>query len=141
LRNYIFGLRPGILADRTLEGALRALGEEMRAGSTVDIAVEVDPDAAALLASRSHDIVQLTREALSNVARHAHARHAKVKLANGEGGAVLTVEDDGVGFDPRSRSAGNGLRNMRGRAAAVHGALRITSRDGRGTRLRLSVPA
>jgi len=54
---------------------------------------------------------------------------------------VLTVEDDGVGFDPRSRTAGNGLRNMRGRAAALHGDLRITARGGGGTRLRLTVPA
>jgi signal transduction histidine kinase len=141
LRNYIFGLRPGILADRSLDGALRALGEEVRAGSKLDVEVKVDPAAASLLATRSHDIVQLTREALSNISRHARAKRARVRLANGNGLVVLTVEDDGVGFDPRSPSACNGLRNMRGRAAAMHGELRITSRSGKGTRLRLTVPA
>jgi len=141
LRNYIFGLRPGILADRTLDGALKTLGDEVRRDSTLEVSVEVEPEAASLLASRSHDIVQLTREALSNIARHAHARRAWVRLANGAGNVVLTVEDDGVGFDPKSRTAGNGLRNMRGRAEALHGRLQITSRSGKGTRLRLTVPA
>ncbi len=141
LRNYIFGLRPGILADRTLDAALKMLGEEVRTDSPLDVTVEVDPQAASLLASRSHDIVQLTREALSNVARHAHARRAWVRLATRDGKVMLTVEDDGVGFDPRSRTGGNGLRNMRGRAAALHGELRVTARSGGGTRLRLTVPA
>jgi signal transduction histidine kinase len=141
LRNYIFGLRPGILADRSLDGALRALGDEVRAGSRLDVVVEVDPAAASMLATRSHDIVQLTREALSNIARHAHARHASVRLSSSNGQVVLAVEDDGVGFDPQSPSAGNGLRNMRGRAAALHGKFRVSSGSGKGTRLRLTVPA
>lgn len=141
LRNYIFGLRPGILADRSLDGALRALGDEVRAGSRLDVVVEVDPAAASMLATRSHDIVQLTREALSNIARHANARHASVRLSSSNGQVVLAVEDDGVGFDPQSPSAGNGLRNMRGRAAALHGKFRVSSRSGKGTRLRLTVPA
>jgi len=141
LRNYIFGLRPGILADRTLAAALKMLGDEVRIDSRLDVKVDVEPEAASLLASRSHDIVQLTREALSNVARHAAAHRAWVRLASSDGKVVLTVEDDGVGFDPRSRTAGNGLRNMRGRAAALQGDLRITARGGGGTRLRLTVPA
>ena len=140
LRNYIFGLRPGILADRTLDGALRALAQDTAGGAPIEVAVEVDPEAASLLASRSHDIVQLTREALSNITRHANAEHAWVRLARANGRVVLTVEDDGTGFDPRAPSAGNGLRNMRGRAAALHGKLAIASRRGGGTRLRLTVP-
>jgi len=121
--------------------ALKMLGEEVRTDSPLDVTVEVDPQAASLLASRSHDIVQLTREALSNVARHAHARRAWVRLATRDGKVMLTVEDDGVGFDPRSRTGGNGLRNMRGRAAALHGDFRVSARSGGGTRLRLTVPA
>ncbi len=141
LRNYIFGLRPGILADRSLDGALRALAKEAGDGAHLDVAVQVDPHAASLLATRSHDIVQLTREALSNITRHANAKRVSVRLAAADGRVTLTVEDDGTGFDPRSPSAGNGLRNMRGRADALHGRLDITSGKGRGTRLRLTVPA
>jgi signal transduction histidine kinase len=140
LRNYIFGLRPGILADRGLDQALRALGDEVAVRSRLDVSVQVDPRAAAALAARSHDLVQLTREALSNVVRHANASHVWVRLTGGDDHtAVLTVEDDGVGFDPSAGGHGSGLPNMRGRAAALQGDLRISSRNGKGTRLRLTV--
>jgi len=140
LRNYIFGLRPGILADRQLDQALRTLGEEVKAQSGFNVVVEVDSDLAAGLSGRSHEIVQLTREALSNVARHAKARNAAVRLVPSGRSALLTIEDDGSGFDTRGESAGNGLRNMRERASSLGGSLRITSKPGRGTSLRVTFP-
>ncbi len=140
LRNYIFGLRPGILADRQLDQALRTLGDEVMARSGFNVVVDVDTDLAAGLSGRSHEIVQLTREALSNVARHASAENAAVRLARAGQKALLTIEDDGSGFDTRGESAGNGLRNMRERAASMGGSLRITSKPGRGTSLRVTFP-
>ncbi len=140
LRNYIFGLRPGILADRQLDQALRDLGEGIQKRSSFRVDVEVDADLAALVSSRSHQIVQMTREALSNVARHAQAKSAVVRLARTGQTAVLTIEDDGVGFDVRSDSAGNGLRNMRERATAMGGSLRVSSKANKGTNLRFTFP-
>ena len=140
LRNYIFGLRPGILADRQLDQALRALGEEVQANSGSTVMVEVDRDLAARLSGRSHEIVQMTREALSNVARHANAKNSKVRLVQTGRRAVLTIEDDGSGFNARRGSTGNGLRNIRQRASALGGTLRITSRDAQGTILRITFP-
>jgi Signal transduction histidine kinase len=84
--------------------------------------------------------VQLTREALSNVVRHAQAGRALVRLARTGSNAEIRIEDDGVGFDVRSDSAGNGLRNMRERAAAMGGTLHVTSKAGKGTKLRLTFP-
>jgi signal transduction histidine kinase len=140
LRNYIFGLRPGILADRQLDQALRALGEEVRVNSGSSVVVAVDSDLAARLSGRSHEIVQLTREALSNVARHANAKNSMVRLVQTGRRAVLTIEDDGSGFDTRRVSTGYGLRNMRQRASALGGNLRITSKDAQGTSLRITFP-
>jgi signal transduction histidine kinase len=140
LRNYIFGLRPGILADRQLNQALQAIGEEVEATSQIPIAVEVDGAVSAALSSRSHEIVQLTREALSNITRHSQAKRAAVRLARRGVDAVLTIEDDGVGFDPRGPSSGSGMRNMRERAAAIGGTLRVTSANGKGTKLRFTFP-
>jgi two-component system, NarL family, sensor histidine kinase DevS len=141
LRNYIFGLRPGILADRQLDQALRVLGEEFHASSKIPIDVEVEAALAANLSSRSHEIVQLTREALSNAARHAHAGHAVVRLTRKGGAAVLTIEDDGVGFDVSASSEGSGLRNMHERAKAMGATLRVTSRARKGARLVVTFPA
>jgi signal transduction histidine kinase len=140
LRNYIFGLRPGILADRQLDQALRVLGGEIQARTHALVEVEVDAALAASLSARSHEIVQLTREALSNVARHSQAKHALVRLARRGSEAVLTVKDDGIGFDAAVRSTGSGLRNMRERAAAIGGTMRVTSNVGKGTVLRVTFP-
>jgi signal transduction histidine kinase len=140
LRNYIFGLRPGILADRQLDQALRALGEEVQARAGFKVDVEVDGELAAALSSRSHEIVQMTREALSNVVRHAVATNATVKLGRDGRVASLEIADDGSGFNPRQDSSGNGLRNMRERVAAIGGLLRITTRKGKGTSIRFTFP-
>jgi signal transduction histidine kinase len=141
LRNYIFGLRPGILADRHLDQALQELGAEIQKRSSTRVEVEVDAELAARISSNAHQIVQVTREALSNVARHAQASHAIVRLARKGNDAVLFIEDDGVGFDVRRDSTGNGLRNMRERAAALGGTMRITTKAGKGTRLQFTLPA
>jgi len=140
LRNYIFGLRPGILADRQLDQALRVLGEDVQERSRISVGVDIDPEAAAAMSPHSHEIVQLTREALSNVVRHAGANHARVRLEQDGSSAVLTVEDDGVGFSTRGVWAGNGLRNMRERVVALGGRLKLSSRKGKGTLLRFTIP-
>jgi signal transduction histidine kinase len=140
LRNYIFGLRPGILADRQLDQALRDLGAQMQERSHEKIEVSVDSALAAALSGRSADIVQLTREALSNVARHARATRASVRLERQGRQAVLTVEDDGVGMEPGTNSHGHGLRNMRERAERLGGVLQIESDSGAGTKLKVTFP-
>lgn len=140
LRNYIFGLRPGILADRQLDQALRTLSEEVTGRSRLATLVDIDAETAAALSARSQDVVQLTREALSNAARHAHAKSASITLTRRDGMAVLTIEDDGAGFDPSRDAPGNGLRNMRERAAALGGELNLASEAGVGTRVEVRIP-
>jgi signal transduction histidine kinase len=140
LRNYIFGLRPGILADRQLDQALRVLAEEMQARSHIAVDVDLDAGLAAALSGRSTDIVQLTREALSNVARHSRASRAHLSLSRQGSDAVLEIDDDGIGFDPNVTYVGTGLRNMRERAASLYGDLDFSRRDGKGTLLRVKFP-
>jgi len=140
LRSYIFGLQPGVLADRRLDQALRALAEDVSRRSGIQVDVKVDPEAAPALSAQSHEIVQLTREALSNVTRHARAGRASISLERRNGMAILTIRDDGTGFDPAAGARGSGLRNMRARATAMDGRLRVITAPGKGTRLVLSVP-
>jgi two-component system, NarL family, sensor histidine kinase DevS len=140
LRNYIFGLRPGILADRLLDQALRELAQQMQARSEAKVKVDIDASVAAALSARSADIVQLTREALSNAARHAKPKLVALQLSRQGRSATLTIEDNGVGFDPTGSSPGYGLVNMRERAASLGGSLEVTSKVGHGTRLRVTFP-
>ena len=141
LRNYIFGLRPGILADRLLDQALKQLASETQAHSRLTVGVDIDSGLAAALSSRSADLVQLAREALSNVVRHAQASRATVTLRREGSDAILEIEDDGVGFEPNEGTLGNGLTNMRERSASFGGLLELNSRNGHGTRLRVTFPA
>ena len=141
LRNYIFGLRPGILADRHLDEALQRLCEEFQDRTGVVAIAQIDPQVAAELASQAGDVVQLTREALSNVSRHAQAATCRVSLYRAEGGRVLEVDDDGRGFDPNvATGAGQGLRNLRERAERLGGRANIDTIPGQGTTVRVTIP-
>jgi len=139
LRNYIFGLRPGILADRQLSQVIAQLASDVEEKSGISVAVEVDPRLAAELSSAAGDIVQLVREALSNVARHSGAATCRVSLLRGDGAAILVIEDDGRGFNQDTPASGQGLGNLRERAAKLGGSLSITTGAG-GTRVEVSLP-
>jgi signal transduction histidine kinase len=140
LRNYIFGLRPGILADRQLDKALRALVEEFQSKTGVVTIVEIDEEIASVLSTMAGDIVQLTREALSNVGRHAEAATCRVSLRHRDGVAILEVDDDGRGFDPATAHRGDGLTNLEQRAADLGGTASITSAPAEGTTVRIELP-
>jgi signal transduction histidine kinase len=141
LRNYIFGLRPGILADRQLEQAIQQLAAEVARESGVTIVADIDAHTAAALASVAGDVIQLVRESLSNVARHARASTCRVSLRTEGGRAVLAIDDDGAGFDPAAiRSDGMGLRNLRARAQSMGGELEVASRAGEGTTVTIRLP-
>jgi len=141
LRNYIFGLRPGLAADRHLDHALRDLAQRFEQQHGVACAVDVDAALASRLAGRAADLVQLTREALSNVGRHAAASTCRLSLRREAGAGVLEIEDDGRGFVPAADGGtGWGLRNLEERAAALGGGLEIASVPGQGTTNKVIIP-
>jgi signal transduction histidine kinase len=133
LRNYIFGLRPGILADRQLDEALRHLGEEFQQKTAVITVVDVDPTVASELTPAAADILQLTREALSNVGRHAQAATCRVSLYQSDDRLMLEIDDDGQGFDPQTNRRGDGLTNLEARVRALGGTFSVESTPGKGT--------
>ncbi len=140
LRNYIFGLRPGILADRELEAALHALADEFREKTGVVTIVEVDPEVAAQLAPAASDVIQLVREALSNVGRHARATTCRITLRHEAGVGLLEIDDDGAGFDVATAPRGDGLANLEGRATGMGGTASVTSDPHHGTTVRVELP-
>jgi signal transduction histidine kinase len=140
LRNYIFGLRPGILADRQLEQALEDLARDFEEKSGVTTVTEIDGTLAAELAPRATDLVQLTREALSNVGKHAQATTCRVSLRRDDDQAILEIDDDGRGFDQAAPHTGLGLRNLKDRALAIGGRVTVESKAGEGTTVQFAVP-
>lgn len=141
LRNYIFGLRPGILADRQLDSALRELGREFEERNGIVTVVDVDPAMGAQFASSSAQLIQIAREALSNVSRHAQASTCRVSLVRRGDRAVLEIDDDGRGFNPEKvRAGGQGLRNMRERVRAMGGDVSVQSSSAQGTTIEVRLP-
>jgi signal transduction histidine kinase len=89
---------------------------------------------------------RVVQEALTNVGRHAHASRCRVALRMADGKVEVTVEDDGIGFDQQMVCAmglrkGLGLLGMRERAAQLKGQLWVQSAPGKGTRVKLELPA
>jgi signal transduction histidine kinase len=90
-------------------------------------------------------VYRIVQEALTNIARHAHATRCRVHLQRLAGSVLVTIEDNGVGFDQRrlkesSDSHGLGLVGIRERASELSGTLRIDSAPGEGTRLTVELP-
>lgn len=81
----------------------------------------------------------ILRETISNILRHASASTVRVALVRQAEGVILTVEDDGCGFDPDAVVRGHGLENMRTRMAAMKGWIRIESVKP-GTRITAHIP-
>ncbi|WP_232325987.1 sensor histidine kinase [Spirosoma montaniterrae] len=113
----------------------------------VDWHVVVDDDVKRLSLSAEHrrDFFLIYKEAITNVARYAEAHQVTVRLQRQTGDLVLTVQDDGRGFNTeqpvkRNSTGGNGLRNMQNRAVLLGGTLTVESVERKGTLIRLQFP-
>jgi len=141
LRQYIFGLRSVLLSDQHLDLALGQLVRDLGARAPLRTEANIDRSVAAALAPQGNDVVQITREALSNVRRHAGARSCRVSLRRVDSSAELEVADDGRGFDLATQDGkGHGLPNIRDRVAALGGEALIQSSPGSGTVLLIRIP-
>ncbi len=141
LRGYVLGLRPIRGSDRPLTESLPTLAQQVGANALLQVDVQVDPEAEHDLdAGRREAVFYVAADALANVARHARARRASIRLVREGGQVVLEIKDDGVGFAADRAHQGLGLRNMRERAFGTGGRLQIESQPGKGTRLLLELP-
>ncbi len=133
MRMLLFELRPGALRTAPLDTLLERLGAALAGQVQVPVDVEVreevavPPDVKVVL-------YRVAQEALSNVAKHAHASRVSVVLTADERGARLTVCDDGQGFDPQAVGPERmGLRIMRERLEQIGATVGVDSRPGQGT--------
>jgi signal transduction histidine kinase len=134
LRELARGLHPPLLADRGLVPAIEALARR----APLPVAVE------ATEMERAPEPVEaaayfVVSEALTNVARHAHAEQAVVRVARSDGVLCVEIEDDGKGG--ADVAAGTGLRGLVDRVGAMEGSLEVESRPGRGSTVRATLPA
>jgi signal transduction histidine kinase len=133
LRELARGIHPAVLTETGLAGAIQALVERSPVATTV---TEVpDRRFPAGVEATAYFVVS---EALANVAKHAGAGGAEVRICQRTGRLVVEVSDDGIGG--ARPEGGSGLRGLADRVASVGGVLRVDSPPGRGTRLEADLP-
>ena len=134
-------LRPGVLDHLGLVAALEWYTADFERRTDVSCVFEHNhvPDTDEIVATAAY---RITQEALTNVARHAAARHVTVNLKADENRLLLTIIDDGIGFDVGTLedSEGLGVAGMRERAALLGGELDMEASTGKGTSVYFRVP-
>jgi two-component system sensor histidine kinase UhpB len=133
-------LRPEALDDLGLRNALRALVASVARDARLDVTPEIEADLPLLAAEQELVVYRVAQEALTNAVRHADADALRVSLRADSAAVVLTVQDDGRGFDPGNDTTASGIRGMRERALLVRGRLDVQSARGRGTVVTLRIP-
>lgn len=136
MRNLVSQLRPPAL-DGGLLAALRWLASEFSQGTGVSCTVDADADLRELSPDLATMVFRIAQESLNNVRRHARASHVSIRLAVEAGQWLMTVRDDGLGFDPARRQHGYGVLGMEERARLLGGQLDVQSAPGQGTEVRL----
>lgn len=143
VRRFARGLRPPALDELGLIPAIESHVRSIRAICEIDLSLESEGDVSGLPLEAELAVYRIIQEALSNVVRHSGALRASVRVVREPDRLLVTVEDDGHGFNvPEVRAAGGGLGlfGMGERAAYLGGRVEVQSAPGTGTRVRAEIP-
>jgi signal transduction histidine kinase len=145
VRNMSHLLHPPLLDDLGLAAAMKSWIDGFSKRHGIDAALVQKNLSRRLEPEAETALYRIVQEALTNVAKHAHARTCRVSLEQKRATLQITIEDDGVGFNPDALAAldaqgGLGLISIRERVAQIGGSLVLTSGPGRGTRIVIELP-
>jgi two-component system sensor histidine kinase UhpB len=140
VRDIARRLRPEALDDLGLRNAVRALVASVARDARLDVTPEIEPELPSLTPEQELVVYRVAQEALTNAVRHADADVLRLSVRRVGDEVVLSVEDNGRGFDPARSGSGAGIRGMRERALLVRASLDVESAPGRGTVVTLRTP-
>lgn len=141
-RRVVEELRPSLLDHFGLPTAIRAYVESTCSKAGLGTEVDLTHGCESMSKETSIALFRIVQEGLTNIIRHAHARSVKLEMQGDEQSCVLTLTDDGRGFDAESPEFrwSHGLMGMRQRAEGLGGHLDVKSRVGVGTTVNVAVP-
>jgi PAS domain S-box-containing protein len=137
MRSLLMELRPERLLKADFVDLLKQLGDAGVSRAELEIDVKADPDIELPIEVKVA-FYYIAHEAINNAIKHARASHIDVRFREEEDDMILSIVDDGCGFDKETTEAGQGLVNMRERANAVDAELRLESSPGEGTQIIIS---
>ena len=140
-RRVLMALRAKPLEELGLAEAVRKLSEDAASQSGLKLELKLEGNLAPMSEDAEQILYRVAQEAITNTMKHAGATRLAVTLEKDGARVVLSVEDDGKGFDPASAVPGQhfGLLGMKERAGAAKGKIDITSLQGKGTMVRLTI--
>jgi two-component system sensor histidine kinase DegS len=146
VRQFIADLRPGQLAEQGLVGALQEYIRRYQQQYGTPVTLELDAEQLPRLPAETEIVLyRIVQEALQNAYKHARGAAITVQLQQRRGHLLLTIRDEGPGFDPRevARRSGReswGLTSMRERAELIGARFHVASRVGQGTEVSVALP-
>lgn len=146
VRRLALELRPPALDDLGLHAALDDLAQRFSEQLNIPVELTIRGSRGRLPGAMELVLYRVAQEALTNVAKHAHAKRVTIDLERRPEDVTLTVIDDGIGFDPRDQQSGDGqglglgLFGMAERVTLVAGAFSIWSKPGHGTEIFAYIP-
>jgi PAS domain S-box-containing protein len=140
VRSYIFDLRPSALTGRSIDQGLRLLAEDFEKASSIPCSVDLDAEAVRGLEGAAPQLIQIVREALSNVARHSRASRCSLEVHRSGRDILVEIRDDGRGFKPAQATGGRGLENIRRRTDEIRARVELISEPGKGSIVRVRIP-
>lgn len=145
IENVMSELRPPMLDEHGLLPALQWYAKEFSQRTGIDAVVRGKEPKQRLAQEIEITLFRIAQEALNNVAKHARATRIEIELQHSGGECILSVSDNGIGFDPALSSGatsrpGRGMVTMRERAQAVGGHFEVKAVPGGGTQILVRVP-
>lgn len=142
--DIVWAINPAHDSMESVTSRMRSFASDVLEARGIDFIFKVAPDVTEhrLPMRARREFFLLFKEAVNNLAKYSRAEFARISLDYENRCLVLRVQDDGVGFDPKvpAQGGGNGMTNMRSRAAAIKATLTIDTAPGEGTKLELRVP-
>ncbi len=143
VRESIIGLRSAAVPERTIEEALADYVNTWQHQTGIQCALRIE-ETPRLPPNVQLQVLRIVQESLANVRKHSQARNAEIILQQKGENLLITVRDDGAGFNPtelgRSEFPRFGLATMRERAESIGGTFQLDSTPGTGTRVTIELP-
>jgi two-component system sensor histidine kinase DegS len=144
VRAYLSQLRPPLLADLGLSGAINEAADQIATAMNIRVHVDLDPAIDALPETVEIVTLRVIQEALQNVRKHAKPSNVRVRMVRESGGWAVEVRDDGKGFEADDPPVGGrrhfGLQFMRERAELIGARFEVRSSPDLGTAVRMTIP-